>query len=486
VSGKILSREKRRKIAGYVRTTGRVLLALLPIVLVVYGVRQYRFSQRAEPLRAQKDAGVGPHVDTPLFAVRRIPTLLSAPLATTQIKQKLTSLSALIPGGSCLGVLADGQVVGATNPDTAVIPASNMKVVTAAVALDVLGPDYTFTTKVFGKATDGVTEELTVVGGGDPMLATKKFREASKTFPYYVETPFTPIDEILKQLRAPPNDIRVVNGDLVGVGSRYEGDGSYGSWPKNQVSPIGGLVINDTRISYTDELYGTDPAKHAVEQLAANMRDARIIYNGGDPRSGPMPEDPGKELASVTSAPLKDIVAAMLTRSENTIAEMLFREIGKKVLNNGSFGGAAQAVTDTLTKWGVPMTGVVVNDGSGLDRGNKLTCQALISVLSHGGPSSALAAGLATPGHGTLDKEFLSSPVKDRLHAKTGTLNGVKSLSGFVSSTPEHSVTFAIVLNGANAAAQSEKLWSILGDAMASFPTPIDLAAFSPKPAVAG
>lgn len=484
MSSKMLSREKRRKLAGYVRVTGRVLLALLPIFLVVYGVRQYRFSQRAEPLTAQKELAVGPHVDTPLFAVRRIPTLVSAPLTTTQIKQKLTSLSALIPAGSCLGVLADGQVVGATNPDTAVIPASNMKVVTAAVALEVLGPEYTFTTKVFGKETDGVTEELTVVGGGDPVLATKKFRDASKTFPYYVDTPFTQLDEILKQLRA--KGIRVVGGDLVGVGNRYEGDGSYGSWPKNQVSPIGGLVINDTRISYTDELYGTDPAKHAVEQLAANMKDARIIYNGNPPHSGPMPEDPGPELASVTSAPLKDIVAAMLTRSENTIAEMLFREIGKKVASNGSFGGAAQVVTDTLTKWGVPMTGVVINDGSGLDRGNKLTCQALISVLSHGGPTSALATGLATPGHGTLDKEFLTSPVKDRLHAKTGTLNGVKSLSGFVSSTPEHSVTFAIVLNGANAVAQAEKLWSILGDAMASFPTPIDLLAFAPKPAVAG
>ncbi len=484
MSSKMLSRDKRRKIAGYVRTTGRVLLALLPIVLVVYGVRQYRFSQRAEPLKAQKDLAVGPHVETPLFAVRRIPTLLSAPLATTQIKQKLTSLSALIPGGSCLGVLADGQVVGAINPDTAVIPASNMKMITAAVALEVLGPDYTFDTVVYGKEEDGVTTDLTVVGGGDPVLATKKFREASKTFPYYVETPFTKLDDILAQLRA--NDVRVVNGELIGVGSRYEGDGSYGSWPKNQVSPIGGLVINDTRTSYTDELYGADPAKHAVEQLGANMKDARIIYNGGPPKSGPMPEDPGPELARVTSAPLKDIVAAMLTRSENTIAEMLFREIGKKVLNNGSFGGAAQAVTETLTKWGVPMTGVVVNDGSGLDRGNKLTCQALISVLSHGGPSSALAAGLATPGRGTLDKEFLNSPLKDRLHAKTGTLNGVKSLAGFVSSSPEHSVTFAIVLNSANAAAQSEKLWSILGDAMASFPTPIDLAAFSPKPAVAG
>ena len=218
MSSKMLSREKRRKIAGYVRTTGRVLLALLPIVLVVYGVRQYRFSQRAEPLEAQKDLAVGPHVDTPLFAVRRIPTLLSAPLATTQIKQKLTSLSALIPGGSCLGVIADGQVVGSTNADTAVIPASNMKVITAAVALEVLGPDYRFDTVVYGKEEDGVTTDLTVVGGGDPVLATKKFREASQTFPYYVDTPFTKLDDILVQLRA--KGIRVVNADEFAVEDR--------------------------------------------------------------------------------------------------------------------------------------------------------------------------------------------------------------------------------------------------------------------------
>jgi serine-type D-Ala-D-Ala carboxypeptidase/endopeptidase (penicillin-binding protein 4) len=485
VASKILSREKRRKIAGYVRVTGRVLLAILPIVLVVYGVRQYRFSQRAEPLKAQKEAGIGPRVDTPLFAARRVPTLVSAPLATTQIKAKLTSLGSQIPNGSCVSVLADGQVVGAVNPDASVIPASNMKVITAAVALEVLGPDYTFTTKIFGREQDGTTTTpLTVVGGGDPMLSTKKYREASTKFPYFVETPFTPLDELLSQLRK--KGIRVVAEDLIGVGDRYEGDSVYASWPKNQVSPIGGLVVNDTRISYTDELYGTEPAKHAVEQIAAIMRDARILYNGGEPKAGPMPEDPGEELASVTSAPLKDIVAVMLTRSENTMAEMLFREIGKKAANNGTFGGAAQVVTDTLTKWGVPMAGVVVNDGSGLDRGNKLTCQALISVLSHGGPTSAMAAGLATPGRGTLEKEFLNSALKDRLRAKTGTLNGVKSLSGFVSSTPDHSVTFAMVLNGQNAAAQSEKLFNILGDALLSFPTPVDLSAFAPKPAVAG
>ena len=87
--------------------------------------------------------------------------------------------------------------------------------------------------------------------------------------------------------------------------------------------------------------------------------------------------------------------------------------------------------TQALTGWGVPMAGVQIVDGSGLDRGNRLTCHALVAVLAHGG--AALQAGLAVAGKtGTLDDTFTNSPVKGRLRAKTGTLTGVKSLTGVV------------------------------------------------------
>lgn len=143
-------------------------------------------------------------------------------------------------------------------------------------------------------------------------------------------------------------------------------------------------------------------------------------------------------------------------------------------------------MTDTLTSWGVPMDGVVVHDGSGLDRGDKLTCQALIAVLSHSGAGSDLANGLAVPGKGTLFDKFLTSPVKDKLQAKTGSLTGVRALAGFVKSSPDHSVTFALVLNSPDAEAKADKLWNVLADALASFPTPIDVTPFGPKPALDG
>jgi serine-type D-Ala-D-Ala carboxypeptidase/endopeptidase (penicillin-binding protein 4) len=483
VVSKLGRRDRRQAIGRWTRITGRVLLALLPMTLMFFGMRQYKFSQRADPPSPQKELPVGPHVATPMFALRRIPTLVSSPLTANVIKQKMSSVAAQVPAGGCLAALADGQVVGVTNPTTPVIPASNMKLVTAAVALEKLGPDYRFKTAVYGTLEDGrITSDMYLVGGGDPILATPKFRDASKGFKYYVPTQFTALEDLVTKLRK--KGVRVINGDMVGDGSRYEGDQLLVGWPGGQVSPISGLIINNTRIRYDEEMYGTDPPKHAVEQLAAMMKD-RIVVNGRFTKSGTMPE--GLELlAEVESIPLKDIVAAMLTRSENSISEMLFREIGKKVTGSGSFASSSQAVTDTLASWGVPMEGVVIHDGSGLDRGNKLTCQALISVLSHGGPGSALANGLPMPGKGTLFDKFLTSPVKDKLQAKTGSLQGVRSLAGFVSSSPEHSVTFALVLNSTDAEAKADKLWNMLADALASFPTPIDVAPFGPQPALAG
>lgn len=478
------ARERRRQIGGWLRTSGRTLLALLPITLVVFGVKQYRFSERADPLSPRREVAVGPHVATPLFAARRTPSLVSAPLTSTLIKAKLESLATTIPAKSCLGVIADGQLVGSVNLDQPVIPASTMKVITAVVALEKLGPDYTFTTNVYGTIDEGqVQGDLVVVGGGDPLLATPKFREASKTFPYYVDTHYTELEGLITQLRA--GGVRAIKGALVGVNNRYEGDPQLVSWPKSQVSPVGGLVVNDTRTSYVDQTYGTDPAKHAVEQLGAIMKN-RITLLGDDPKSAPMPENPGPLIAHLTSIPLKDIVAAMLTRSENTMAEMLFREIGFKATGSGSFASSSQVVTDTLTAWGVPMDGVIVHDGSGLDRGDQVTCKALLAVLSHGGPASDLAAGLATPGRGTLAEKFLTSSIKDRLRAKTGTLTGVRALAGYVTSTPEHSVTFALVFNSGDADARADPAWNILGDAMASFPAAVDVTAFVPQPAIPG
>ena len=123
-------------------------------------------------------------------------------------------------------------------------------------------------------------------------------------------------------------------------------------------------------------------------------------------------------------------------------------------------------------------TGAPCAHGSGLDRGNRLTCHALVAVLAHGG--APLQAGLAVAGQtGTLDDAFINSPVKGRLKAKTGTLTGVKSLTRVVPAG-EHQLTFSYLLNVPNAVAIAKAQWDRLGAALAAYPDVPELETFAP------
>ena len=107
-----------------------------------------------------------------------------------------------------------------------------------------------------------------------------------------------------------------------------------------------------------------------------------------------------------------------------------------------------QEVWNTLAAWQVPLEGVELDDGSGLSRNDRLTCDAIVAVLEHVGVDSELAASLPVAGvSGTLADELVGGPAEGRLAAKTGTLTGVRALSGFLP-TDDGLMTFALVLNG--------------------------------------
>ena len=105
---------------------------------------------------------------------------------------------------------------------------------------------------------------------------------------------------------------------------------------------------------------------------------------------------------------------------------------------------AAQVVQRLIMDEQVP----VVTDGSGLDRGNLVTCSLLTALLDHFGPASDLAGGLPVANQtGTLAHRFEDDPAAGRLAAKTGLLNNVNALAGFVTND-DGLVTFAQILNG--------------------------------------
>src|SRR5207344_270922 len=111
---------------------------------------------------------------TPLLSVRRAPGVLSREVNIAALQTALQPLLASIDDNRCFALAIDGQQVVAKNDSIALAPASNLKILTAAVALDVLGQGFTYTTKVVGAlGPDGTVDgDVYLVGGGDPVLAS--------------------------------------------------------------------------------------------------------------------------------------------------------------------------------------------------------------------------------------------------------------------------------------------------------------------------
>jgi D-alanyl-D-alanine carboxypeptidase/D-alanyl-D-alanine-endopeptidase (penicillin-binding protein 4) len=138
-------------------------------------------------------------------------------------------------------------------------------------------------------------------------------------------------------------------------------------------------------------------------------------------------------IATVWSAPLGEIVAGMLRASDNYVAEMLVKELDRHYGGPGLTAGGTARVVEELGSLGVPVDGVHLNDGSGLDVGNRATCRALLGALnlSRTARFSMLDSGLAIAGRtGTLAKW----------------INGAAAMVGRIVLSPTR--RFALIFNG--------------------------------------
>jgi D-alanyl-D-alanine carboxypeptidase/D-alanyl-D-alanine-endopeptidase (penicillin-binding protein 4) len=177
----------------------------------------------------------------------------------------------------------------------------------------------------------------------------------------------------------------------------------------------------------------------------------------------------------------------MLTRSDNTTAELLAKEIARAAGRSPTTAEAAEVVAGVvrplLDDAGVPGSDVAIIDGSGLDPGNHLTCRALVALLQRFGPDSTLAAGLAVAGRtGTLEARFQDSAAAGRFKGKTGNIRDVLTLSGFVDGAGGRVWTFALLANGPRADAEIVR-WRPVVEAMVAAPAGPDPEALAPLPA---
>lgn len=319
-----------------------------------------------------------------------------------------------------------------TAGDGRYLPASTTKLLTLGAALATLGPDHRFTTRV---VRGEKPREIVLVGGGDPLLASKPLTiaEAESTYP----------------ARADVTSLALAAADALGGRGRvkvrfddslFSGPTDNPAWrkdyvPDDIVSPITALMVDSGREPVGDER-SDDPSLAAARTFAAALAAAGLTV-AGEPQRVVVPAE-AEELASVQSAPLSEIAERIIDVSDNEGSEVVAHHVGIATSGTGSFESGAAGVVGTLRELGIDVSGDEVYDGSGLSRRNRVAATTLLALLQHAaGPDGealrSLVTGLPVAGFtGSLTYRFAEGPAVARglVRAKTGTLTGVHALAG--------------------------------------------------------
>ena len=466
-----------------------VLLAAIPAV-GLGALWRFADARRPPPVVqpvAPNPATLPAAMTTPLLSVRRAPGVLSRQVNLSALQAALQPLLASVDDNRCFALAIDGQPVAEKNETLPLSPASNLKILTAAVALDVLGPGFTYSTKVMGAlGADGVVQgDLYLVGGGDPVLASEWWNGNNPKWPPFNETSFESLADAIQQ-----HGVTKITGGVIGDGSRYDDEFFAPTWAAadhiTQAGPIDALLANDSW--QTPQVAAKDPALGAATVLRDLLKARGIAV--GDASTGTAAAG-AATIAEVQSQPLPAILAEMLTTSDNNTAEMMLKEIGYQSKGEGTRTAGLQVVMERLATWGVPTAGVSLVDGSGLSDANRLTCAAILAVLEHGSATDAVGQGMPVAGAtgGTLFDVFASGPLAGKLHGKTGTLNpncnpgqlGAKSLGGYVPQAGGGAIEFVLLQNGDCIANNYKALWDELGQALGPYPTGPSAATLAPR-----
>lgn len=319
------------------------------------------------------------------------------------------------------------------NPESKMIPASITKLVTSAIAFKYLGTDYKFKTIVYtdGTMTDGNIEgNIYLKGFGDPDLNSSDISTLAQ--------------------RLWDKGIRSVSGSLYydesfldnnyyGISNYFKGDTRSQYWPY-----VGAINLDKNQGGY-------NPASTAADLLASEIVRLGIVFNGNI-TSGVTPPS-AKELSEVSHG-IFDVLSYMNKESDNHSAITVFKVVG--AVHGGAPGSlekGTQSVVELLTSLGQDRSSFEILEGSGLTRQNMVTSDLYMRLLKYMYDDvknfDFFYQTLAIGGYdGTLRKRMIGSEAERNVHAKTGTLNGVSTLTGYAISRDNELIIFYIAMNG--------------------------------------
>lgn len=325
------------------------------------------------------------------------------------------------------------------------VPASSAKLLTAVAALEVLEPQHRLTTQV----TRGPTaDQIVLVGAGDATLSTQA--APPESYPRRAS-----LAELAAGTAAVLTAQGVTSVTLAYDASLFAGPLVNPEWQPGYVqggavAPVSALSVDGGRVRPGSDERVADPALTAAVRFVEALGASGIAVTGA-PVPGVAP-DGAEVIASVQSPTVAQLVETMLVGSDNDVAEALLRLVGARRTVPADVASAAAAVVDANGRAGVAVTGVSLRDGSGLARSNAVPARTLGSVLDVAADNPSLGtivAKMPVAGFtGTLADRFDNPGDRSGagvVRAKTGTLNGVSSLSGTVVSAEGRLLAFAFM-----------------------------------------
>jgi len=379
--------------------------------------------------------------------------LLLPAQALAGVREKV---AALAPSGLVLVVGTQGNELVAQNTDKPFVPASVTKIVTAWLALEVLGGDYRFQTRFYLDKN----RVLYVRGGGDPFLISEELALLARRLVAAVGK--KPLTGIVLDASYYPSDLRIpgienstesydaLNSALaVNFNTIYAARRGKRVRSAEKQTPITPLAIRQFRArapNGRDRIsLAHDPAvslQYAGELLAAFISQAGGSVKGKI-STGSVPARLAPVYVHRQSRTLSEILGELLLASNNYIANQVFLEIGAHRLGGPvSLEKSNKVANEILAAHG--LAGAIhLEEGSGISRGNRFTARGLAKVLNLFAPH----ADLLKSGKGAL--------------YKTGTLDGVRTLAGYTDTSKHGQVRFVISLKGNNGALRFRLLRAI-------------------------
>ncbi|MHA7263005.1 D-alanyl-D-alanine carboxypeptidase/D-alanyl-D-alanine endopeptidase [Arthrobacter sp. TMN-37] len=449
------------------RQARRLTAVLLAAVLAVLALP---LSVRVVPPAVAELTGGGRDAEVPPPVLQRPPARLlepgvvsalspATPTPRPEVLAPLLEAELQLPGGGRFtGVVRDattGKVLYSSGADEAQAPASNLKLLTAAAVLDTLEPEDRLETTVHA-AGDGV---LYLRGGGDVLLGSGPSDPGSVRGRAGLSTL---AQETAATLDPAAGPYRVAVDDSLFDGPPLNPSWAQGDLEAGELAPVYPLAVNS---AWQDEerqagARDADPALRAADAFTAALAAAaaeRGVEVLGGPVRAAVPEA-AEPVATVRSATLREQVEHMLVLSDNYLAESLARLASAAAGGPASSDGAAAVLADTADRLGLEGEGLRIGDAAGLSVDNSAT-PAQLAALLHAAASSERPALAGLPGllpvaglSGTLRERFApDAPTAGGagvVRAKTGTLNAVTALSGYVVTAEGRLLAFSLMASG--------------------------------------